>query len=171
LCSEGDTFFVVRSSAKWGPGANVPFVPQIVGLFTSDLLVSAAAVSDLRVVAATFPVSAVETTYEGALAGAGDMAPALLSGLLLHTARVPLAAALARSGSDSACTALGPWVAIDATAATQAAIKQLASSLSPSPRGTPRTGARTRRRGDSSSSRRSRSRRRSRRDVIVVGFG
>lgn len=113
----------------------MPFVPQIAGLFTSDLLVSAAAVSDLRVVAATFSVSAVETTYEGALAGAGDMAPALLSGLLLHTARVPLAAALARSGSDSACTAPGPWVAIDATAATQAAIKQLASSLPPLPKG------------------------------------
>lgn len=93
------------------------FARPLVALFTSDPAVARAAVSYLRIVAVVFPVSAVETTYEGALTGAADTLPTLVCGLVLNTSRIPLAFLFSRRwGLD------GIWVAISLTTVVKALV-------------------------------------------------
>lgn len=125
---------------------HTPRIVTYASLLPPKAVVAASAVSYLRIVSVVFPISAVETAYEGALAGAGDTVPTLLSGLLLNTARIPLAAALAAAGGGNGGGGLlgrlgvsgvsGVWVAIAATTVAQAATKQLAFRFSSLPAAT-----------------------------------
>ena len=60
--------------------------------------------------------------YEGALAGARCSTRVLVTGLVLNTARVPLAAALARRDGPLG-GATGVWIALSVTTALKAVVK------------------------------------------------
>lgn len=109
--------------------AGLCFAPQLAACFANDAAVAAAAAHYLRVVAVVFPLAAVETTLEGALAGAGDTLPTLLVGLVLNGARVALAVALAQSGFG----VHGVWLAIAVTTGFKALAKCAAFHFSPLP--------------------------------------
>jgi hypothetical protein len=63
-----------------------------------------------------------EMAYEGALAGARCSTRVLVTGLVLNTARVPLAAALARRDGPLG-GATGVWIALSITTALKALVK------------------------------------------------
>lgn len=84
---------------------------QFASLFTSDAAVIAEAVRYLRVAAISQLAVCSEVVLEGALGGAGETVPPMVSSTLLTASRIPLAAwAAARWGS------IGIWWVISLTA-------------------------------------------------------
>jgi len=105
---------------------NVPFMviglcfaQQLASCFANDESVAAAAARYLQVMAVVFPLAAVETTIEGALAGAGDTLSSLLIGLALNGSSVALATFL----SQGSLGVSGVWLAIAATTGLRAFAK------------------------------------------------
>jgi len=115
---------------------NIPFVvmgllfaQQLASCFANDEFVATAAALYLQVMAVVFPLAAVETTLDGALAGAGDTLPSLLIGLALNSSSVALAAFL----SQGSLGINGVWHAIAATTALRAVAKWAAFHYSSLP--------------------------------------
>eukprot|EP00614_Pseudopedinella_elastica_P018957 CAMPEP_0172648216 /NCGR_PEP_ID=MMETSP1068-20121228/241156_1 /TAXON_ID=35684 /ORGANISM="Pseudopedinella elastica, Strain CCMP716" /LENGTH=401 /DNA_ID=CAMNT_0013462529 /DNA_START=433 /DNA_END=1638 /DNA_ORIENTATION=- len=124
-----------RETVKLSAAVNAPLgllcfllAPGIIGVFTSDPLVAQAAASYLMFVAVASPLAAAELALEGALAGAGDTLPTLAAGLVLNSARVPIALLLAPKMGVQ-----GAWLAIVLTTALKAAVKHLAFERSSLP--------------------------------------
>jgi len=100
--------------------------PAAVRLFARDTVVVTAAVSYLRIVAAVFPLMAVEAVYEGALTGVQQTLPVLVVGAVGNLVRVPLAfALLPRLGVD------GVWWAIALSTLVKAPVKWLCFRRAP----------------------------------------
>jgi len=84
---------------------------QLAGVFTRDAAVIAETATYLRIASISQLVVCAEVVLEGALGGAGDTVPPMLTSTALTLARIPLAAALAaRYG------VVGVWWAISITA-------------------------------------------------------
>jgi putative MATE family efflux protein len=87
------------------------FPSQFAALFTTDLAVIAEAVKYLRIAAISQLAVCAEIVLEGALGGAGDTVPPMLTSTALTASRIPLAAwAAGRWGSS------GIWWVISLTA-------------------------------------------------------
>jgi putative MATE family efflux protein len=84
---------------------------RLAGVFTNDALVIAETATYLRIASLSQLVVCAEVVLEGALGGAGDTVPPMLTSTALTVARIPLAAFLA-----SEFGVVGVWWAISVTA-------------------------------------------------------
>ena len=84
---------------------------RLAGVFTNDALVIAETATYLRIASLSQLVVCAEVVLEGALGGAGDTVPPMLTSTTLTVARIPLAAFLA-----SEFGVVGVWWAISVTA-------------------------------------------------------
>lgn len=87
------------------------FPGQFASLFTTDLAVIAEAVKYLRIAAISQLAVCAEIVLEGALGGAGDTVPPMLTSTVLTASRIPLAAWAANRWGSS-----GIWWVISLTA-------------------------------------------------------
>jgi putative MATE family efflux protein len=91
------------------------FAPQFAGLFTSDPAVVAEASRYLRIAALAQIAVSAEIVLEGAMGGAGDTIPPMITSTLFTAARIPLAAWAAERWN-----ATGIWWVLTATALCRA---------------------------------------------------